>query len=217
MKFVVLLGAPGSGKGTQAQLLQEKHHYVKISTGEILRSEIDSGSDLGKMIKQIVEAGDLINDDLMIDILKSKVTSKIEKASGFILDGFPRNVNQAVALDKMLDTMKFQIDKVIYLEIETNKLLDRITKRYVCSSCGANYNEVYKNTKEKGICDSCGSKDLIHRADDNEETVRNRLEIYMAQTAPLLPYYERENKLIRVNGDKEIGQVTASINDSLFA
>ena len=216
MKFVILLGAPGSGKGTQAQMLEKNHGYVKISTGEILRAEIASNSDLGQKIKRIVEAGDLIDDALMIDIIKRKISSDIDSANGFILDGFPRNVNQAKALDAMLKSMSYQIDKVIYLEIESNKLLDRITKRYVCSSCGANYNEVYKNTKVKGVCDVCGGTHFIQRADDNEETVRNRLGVYIEQTAPLLPYYDYDNKLVRIDGEGEISQVSASIDRSLL-
>jgi adenylate kinase len=215
MKFVVLLGAPGSGKGTQAQILEKKHNFYKVSTGDILRSEIASESDLGHKIKIIVESGNLIDDELMVSIIKNKISENLEKFSGFVLDGFPRNVNQASILDKMLSSIGCDVNKVIYLEVGSDKLIDRITKRYVCSNCGENYNSKYKNTKIDGVCDICGSKEFNHRADDSEETVRNRLNVYMEQTSPLLPYYEKEHKLVRIDADKEIEQVTKAIDIAL--
>jgi len=215
MRFFILLGAPGSGKGTQAHIIEKKYNFTKISTGEILRHEIESGSDLGMKIKTIVESGDFIDDDLIVDIIKNQIMSKINSTKGFILDGFPRNINQAIELDGMLKTLSFDITKAIYLEIPDDKLVNRIIGRYVCSDCGESYNKIYKNTKIENVCDVCGCKEFIHRADDNEETIRNRLDVYAQQTAPLLPYYESSNKLVRINGDRMIDEVTISIDESI--
>lgn len=215
MKFVVMLGAPGSGKGTQAQILEKKHGFYKLSTGDILRNEIASGSELGKKIKVIVESGNLIDDELMVEIIKKKIAENFEKFSGFVLDGFPRNVHQAAILDHMLSSIGCGVNKVIYLEIDNSKLIDRITKRYVCNNCGESYNFESKHTKINGVCDVCGGKEFNHRADDSEETVKNRLNVYIEQTSPLLPYYKKSNKLVRIDADKEIEQVTEAIDNAL--
>jgi adenylate kinase len=212
MKFIILLGAPGSGKGTQASIIEKSLNFRKISTGEMLRNEVALKSVIGVELEQIINSGKLVPDEIVIKIIKKEIESFIQKTNGFILDGFPRTVNQAKALDEMLDKISMSVSKVIYLDIDENKLLDRISKRFVCKKCGENYNKIYKNTAIEGVCDVCGGTEFLSRADDNAETLLNRLNAYKEQTAPLLPYYQEQGKMARIDADQKIKEVTDGIN-----
>ena len=213
---IILLGPPGAGKGTQAKRLEKNHNLIQLSTGDMLRAAIDSGSDLGKKAKPLMDAGSLVPDDLMIEIIADRI-GQPDCANGFILDGFPRTTGQAAALDVMLSNKGLQLDAVIEMKVDEEALVERITGRYTCADCGAGYHDRFQVPREDGVCDSCGGTNFKRRADDNEETVRSRLEAYHAQTAPILPYYEKKGVLQSVDGMADIDEVTAQLKDLLNA
>ena len=212
MKVIIFLGAPGSGKVTQASIIEKKLSYKKISTGEILRSEINSGSELGLEIKKIVDSGHLVPDDVVISIIEKQVSTNFPLAAGFILDGFPRTLSQARALDNMLGKLSLAVNKVLYLDIDQEKLINRISNRYSCKGCGESYNKLFKNPKLKGVCDICGANSFISRDDDSAEALSKRLSEYNALTAPLLPYYEQMAVLKTIDADQAIADVTKEIS-----
>ena len=195
---IVLLGAPGSGKGTQAKLLVEKYNIPQISTGDLLRAAVAAGTDLGKKAKAAMDAGQLVTDDIVLGMIQERLSQADAKA-GFILDGFPRNIPQAQSLDAMLARTGQPIQLALLVDVEQDVLMKRITGRRSCGSCGAIYNIYFSPTSEPGKCDKCGGV-LQHRSDDNEDTVRNRLEVYEQQTAPLVSYYKAQGKLRTVKG-----------------
>ena len=207
---LILLGPPGAGKGTQAQELERRHHLVQLSTGEMLRATIDSGSALGKKVKKIVESGSLVPDDIMIRMISERIAQP-DCDSGFILDGFPRTTAQAEALDKMLSDKKLDLDHVIEMAVDADVLARRIAGRYSCAKCGAGYHDEFQKPSVAGVCDYCGSKEFTRRADDNLETVKARLEAYEKQTAPLLPYYRGKGKLKTIDAMAPIDDVTRQI------
>ena len=208
---IVLLGAPGSGKGTQAKKLVEKFNIAQISTGDLLRAAVAAGSELGKQAKAIMEAGELVSDEVVLGLIKEKLGSP-ETAKGFILDGFPRNLAQAEALDVMLIEQTLPIDAAIHIHVDSEEIIKRITGRRSCADCGAIYNVHFSPpTQEEGRCDKCGSNNLQHRADDNEETVRNRLQIYGQQTAPLIAFYDDKGLLHTIEGTGNIDQIFAAV------
>jgi adenylate kinase len=207
---LILLGPPGAGKGTQAKRLEERHGLLQLATGDMLRAERASGSALGQQVQAIMDAGKLVSDDIMIKLIASRI-DRIEGAKGFILDGFPRTVPQAEALDAMLAAKGLKLDFVIELGVEEAALIDRIAGRFSCATCGASYHERYNRPKRDGICDFCGGTKLVHRADDRPETVKARLDAYRVQTAPILPYYAAKGILRRVDGMAEPDRVTAAI------
>ncbi len=204
---LILLGPPGAGKGTQAKRLEEKYGIVQLSTGDMLRAEVASGSDLGKQAKEIMEAGKLVTDELIISMMSSRIDQDDCK-NGFILDGFPRTVAQAEALDKMLSEKGLALGNVIEIAVDDDLLVERITGRYTCAKCGQGYHDSFQKPEKEGVCDKCGGTEFSRRADDNEETVRSRLTAYHGETAPILPYYKDQEKLVTVNGMAAIDDVT---------
>lgn len=211
---IILLGPPGAGKGTQAKRLEERYGTVQLSTGDMLRAVVTSGSDLGKEAKRIMDAGAFMPDALMVEMISRRIDEP-DCDLGFILDGFPRTTRQAEDLDKMLARKGLKLDSVIQIKVDEDALVERITGRFSCARCGASYHDKFQRPKVEGICDVCGGTEFIRRADDNETTVRSRLAAYRAQTAPILPYYERKGILRSVDGMASIDEVTKQIETAL--
>ena len=209
-----LLGPPGAGKGTQAERLYERHKLPQLSTGNMLRAERDAGTELGKAADKVMAAGQLVSDEIVIGIIAKRIEEPDCK-SGFVLDGFPRTVNQAIALDAMLAKKGGKIDGVIELAVDEDALVERISGRFACAKCGAGYHDTFKQPKKPGVCDVCGSTDFTRRKDDNAETVKARLKAYREQTAPILPYYEKKGLLQRVDGMADPDAVTREIEGAL--
>ncbi len=199
-KHIIFLGPPGAGKGTQAKKLQEKFGFKHISTGDLLRNEIKNNTNLGKEIKSIMKSGALVGDDIVLEIVKKNLSKPIIEG-GFVFDGFPRTVVQAEKLNDLVKQLGFNIDVVLYVEIDEKTAVNRISNRRICSKCGTIYHLEYNPPKIKGICDKCGGT-LYQRDDDKEETVRNRYEVYMKQTFPLVEYYRNSELLVNINGTK---------------
>lgn len=198
MLRTILLGPPGAGKGTQAAKIVEKYNIPHISTGDIFRENIKAGTELGKKAQEYMNRGELVPDDLVIEIATDRLL-KDDCKDGWLLDGFPRTVYQAEKLDEFLTEHGSKVDKVIDIAVEKEELMTRLTGRRVCKKCGASYHVVNIPPKKEGICDVCGSE-LVQRADDNEETVANRIEVYEAQTMPLVEYYEKAGVIAHIDG-----------------
>jgi adenylate kinase len=213
---LILLGPPGAGKGTQAKRLEDRHGLVQLSTGDMLRAVVASGVPLGQQAKEIMAAGKLMPDELMIEMIADRI-SKPDCATGFILDGFPRTVPQAEALDRMLGEKGLKLDHVIEMKVDDAALVERITGRYTCAKCGQGYHDKFQTPKADGVCDVCGSTEFTRRADDNAETVTTRLAAYHKQTAPILPYYKERGVLETVDGMADIDVVTEQIEALLKA
>ena len=207
---IILLGPPGAGKGTQAKRLQEAHGLVQLSTGDMLRAERAAGTELGCKVQAIMDAGQLVSDDIIVGMIEQRIGAP-DSRKGFILDGFPRTVPQAEALDAMLARRHMKLDHVIELAVDDDALIERIAGRFSCAKCGASYHERNKRPKVPGVCDVCGSRDFVRRADDNAETVKARLAAYHAQTAPILPYYRAKGILRQVDGMADITEVARQI------
>ncbi len=213
---IILLGPPGAGKGTQAQRIVRKHGLIQLSTGDMLRAVVAAGSDLGKEAKRVMDAGQLMPDGLMIRMISERIEQP-DCRGGFILDGFPRTIPQAEALDRMLAEKGLKLDSVIAMKVDEEALVRRITGRYTCANCGAGYHDSFQRPEVDGVCDHCGGTEITRRADDNEETVRTRLEAYRAQTEPILPYYREKGILRSVDGMASIDVVADEIETTLAA
>ncbi len=211
---LILLGPPGAGKGTQASRLEEAHGLKHLSTGDMLRAAVASGSPLGQQAKAVMEAGQLMPDEIIIRMIADRIEEPDCK-NGFVLDGFPRTVPQAEALDSMLAEKGERVDLVIEIAVDEAALVERIAGRFSCARCGAGYHDRFRRPKVEGVCDVCGSTEFTRRKDDTEETVRARLEAYREQTAPILPYYEAKGLLRRVDGMADVDEVTRQIEEAL--
>lgn len=210
---LVLLGPPGAGKGTQASAIIKKYNIPHISTGDIFRVNIKQGTDLGKKAKEYMDKGQLVPDELVVSIVKDRLLEDDCK-DGFLLDGFPRTVNQAEALDEDLLDMELRLDHVINIDVENNELIKRATGRRICKECGSTYHIEFNPPKEEGKCDICGGK-LYQRDDDTKETVASRIEVYLKETRPLIDYYSEKDILFSVNGKQIIEEVFKDIVKSL--
>ena len=211
---LILLGPPGAGKGTQAERLEKRHKLVQLSTGVMLRAERAAGTELGKAADKVMAAGQLVSDEIVIGMIAKRIEEPDCKA-GFVLDGFPRTVNQATALDAMLAQKGTKIDGVIEFVVDEAALVERISGRFECAKCKAGYHDKFKQPKKPGVCDVCGSTEFSRRKDDNAETVKERLKAYRAQTAPILPYYRAKGLLYPVDGMAAPDQVTKEIDGVL--
>jgi len=212
---IVLLGAPGSGKGTQAKFLVEKYQIPQISTGDLLRAAIANGTEYGKQAKAKMDQGQLVSDEIVLGIMKDRLQADDAKA-GFILDGFPRNLSQANSLEVLLDEIEQPLDTALLIDVDFDVLMKRLTGRLSCPACGAVFNRYTSPPKQENICDHCGTT-LFHRDDDNEETIGKRLTVYQENTAPLIDYYGEQQRLRRVNGVGDMDNITRAIVAELEA
>lgn len=210
--IIVILGTPGSGKGTQARRLAERGNIIQLSTGDMLRAEVARGSDLGLKVKKIMESGDLVSDDIILAMIAERIV-RDDCRNGFILDGFPRTTPQAEALDGMLAERGLTIDHVFELETDNDILVERISGRFTCAACGALYHDRLNPPRVTEVCDECGGATFNRRADDNAETVRQRLLAYHEQTTPVLAYYHDKGALRGIDGMAGIDQVTGRLNE----
>ncbi|MGR3766499.1 adenylate kinase [Rossellomorea sp. NS-SX7] len=207
---IVLMGLPGAGKGTQAEKIVEKYGIPHISTGDMFRAAIKDGTELGLKAKSFMDNGDLVPDEVTIGIVRERLSKK-DCGKGFLLDGFPRTVAQAEALENILADLGKKMNYVINIDVDKDILMGRLTGRRICKECGATYHLVFNPPKEEGVCDRCGGE-LYQRADDNEETVQNRLDVNIKQTQPLLAYYEDKGYLKNIDGQQDIDKVFSDID-----
>jgi len=207
---IILLGPPGAGKGTQAEKLVADRGMVQLSTGDMLRAEKNAGTDLGNRIKAVMDAGELVSDEIVSSLIDENL-GRLQASQGVIFDGYPRTAAQAESLDGLLAAHGRKLDYVIELEVDEDALVERIVGRYTCAKCGAGYHDKFKQPKVAGTCDVCGSHDFKRRADDNEETVRTRMAEYRAKTEPIIPIYDARGILCPVDGMADIDLVSAAI------
>jgi adenylate kinase len=211
---LILLGPPGAGKGTQAAWLRDTYGIPQLSTGEMLRAAVAKGSEIGHRARAVMEAGRLVSDEIINRIVAERIDEP-DCRPGFILDGYPRTIAQAEALDAMLAERGLELDAVIEIRVDNDALVERISGRFSCAKCGEGYHDSFKPTKVAGVCDVCGGTEFVRRKDDNAETVKARLQAYEAQTAPLLPYYAAKGLVRPVDGMAPIDEVTAAIRRAL--
>jgi adenylate kinase len=208
---IILLGPPGSGKGTQAKRIQQTYGVAQLSTGDMLRATTVSDTDFGRRVKAIMDSGQLVPDNIMIEMIGRRIAQQ-DCDRGFILDGFPRTIPQAQALDAMLSERRLRLDHVILLQVEEAALVERLSGRFTCTRCGASYHDRYTRPRRDGICDGCGGTEFTRRADDRPEAVRARFQVYRDQTTPILPYYRDRGVLRKVDGMAEIDVVGRDID-----
>jgi adenylate kinase len=212
---IILLGPPGAGKGTQAALLVSELSMVQLSTGDMLRAAKTSGTEMGKKVAAVMDRGELVTDEIVIDLIEEQLAVGESSGSGFIFDGFPRTLAQADALGELLDKVGQKLDTVIEMRVDDGALVKRITGRYTCGNCGAGYHEEFKQTAKDGVCDECGGSEFKKRADDNEVSLKIRLMAYYKETSPLIGYYYAKDKLQTVDGLAPIDDVAGSITKTL--
>jgi adenylate kinase len=209
---LILLGPPGAGKGTQARMLEADFGLVQLSTGDLLRAAVTAGTEAGKRAKAVMEAGQLVSDEIVLAILKDRMAAP-DVSKGIILDGFPRTAGQAAALDVLLAKAGHRVTAAISLEVEDEAMVARVSGRFTCTTCGEGYHDEFKQPAQAGACDKCGGTGFRRRADDNAETVRERLQAYHAQTAPLIAHYDRQSVLERVPAMGSIDGIRARLAD----
>jgi adenylate kinase len=210
---ILLLGPPGAGKGTQSKYLEDHFDYKQLSSGDMLRSAIKAGSPIGTIAKPYMDGGKLVPDNVVVEVVFETIDALPKELPGFVLDGFPRTVQQAQALDALLEGHGKHIDAVIVVDVSDELLVKRIAGRFTCGNCGESYNDFFRLPKTEGVCDRCGSTVFKRRSDDKPETVRERLEVYHNQTKPLIDYYRAKGKLKIIDGELPIEEVTRSINN----
>ena len=212
---LILMGLPGAGKGTQAQKIDEKYQVPHISTGDIFREAMANKTEMGLAAKAYIDKGELVPDEVTNGIVRDRLSQQDVLTNGFMLDGYPRNLDQAAALDKMLADSDRHLDAVINIDVEPSVLVDRLSARYICRVCGATYNRISNPTMVEGTCDVCGSHDFYQRDDDKPETVKNRLAVNIKMNTPLVDYYKNQNVLHTINGDRDIDLVFKDVADVL--
>ena len=211
---IILLGPPGAGKGTQARQIEKRRGLVQLSTGDMLRAAVAAGSEVGLKAKAVMEAGGLVSDDIVIGIISDRIDEP-DCANGFILDGFPRTLAQAAALEDLLKAKGKALNAVIEIRVDDDKLVERITGRFTCGACGEGYHDKFRMPKVENVCDNCGASDFKRRADDNEETLRSRLLAYYKETSPLIGYYFAKDNLVSLDGMVAMSDVTVKIETIL--
>lgn len=211
---LIFLGPPGAGKGTQAKRLETLHGIIQISTGDMLRTEVQDGTEIGRQAKAVMHAGGLVSDEILIAMLGARIV-RPDCAKGFILDGFPRTAVQAESLDELLPRLGLKLDAVLSLQVDEAELVERIAGRFTCAKCGAGYHDSFRRPRVENTCDVCGSHEFIRRADDKRETVAARLSAYNEQTAPILPHYAAQGLVHMIDGMADIDTVSAEIDRAL--
>lgn len=211
---LMLMGLPGAGKGTQAEKIVDEYHIPHISTGDIFRTAIQNGTKMGLEAKKYIDKGELVPDEVTDGIVKDRLNEK-DVDNGYMLDGFPRNMAQAEALDKFGKELNKPLNCVIYIDVDPKSLMERLTARYICKNCGATYNKIFNPTKVAGVCDHCGSHEFYQREDDKPETVKKRLEVNIKMNTPLLDFYEKKGILHKINGNQTIDEVFSDIQKVL--
>lgn len=208
---LVLMGLPGAGKGTQAQKIEANYSMLHISTGDIFRNAIQNQTEMGKQAQKYIDKGELVPDEVTDGIVADRLNQKDIYNNGFMLDGYPRNLEQAKALQKLLTDTNRHLDAVINIDVDPDILAKRLSARYICKKCGATYNKISNPTKKAGVCDFCGSEEFYQRDDDKPETVKNRLDVNIKMNTPLIDFYKEQNILYNINGDQDIDQVFKEI------
>jgi adenylate kinase len=210
------MGPPGAGKGTQAEELVKEFNLVHVSTGDMFREAIKAGTEMGKKAKEYMDKGELVPDEVVVGMVKERLSQSDCQEKGFLLDGFPRTLPQAIALDEVIEALKIKLDGVINIDVPRERLMARLTGRRICRNCGSSYHILFNPPQQEGKCDNCGGE-LYQRSDDNEEAVSNRLDVYEKQTQPLIEYYVQKELLKNINGDQEINKVLAEVINSIEA